>query len=562
MTTQTVAEFSLYAASRYLRSAVFIDDNIYNQVTATPDAIANIVIRQPKEVLRKEDESKEPAIEEKSKAAEPEPIEAPNVQFRTKDLVGSFAKHGIVCALYEPERDFRTDEESTVFKLCNAADLIALDWDFHENGVQGTRPKSLIGELIRSGNVVSPHHVRLIAIYTNTQSLYSISDSIYSYLEQIGIPVDSKSAYHLQAGATRIVILGKAGGAPRIEAEKLFTVSESTLASRLLKEFAEMNQGILPSCALLGMAAIRDNSRRILDKFHSTLDGQFLFHRALIRSSEEAFEQLPELLGDEFRAVIEDSGYRPEKIGEFIEKILPDIPIKPHVSPWTVNGRPCHELLPDFLTKSNELEKRLLNKKAALESDGAQPRKPLESAAAMLSVKDPEAYRRFAALLAIRTQYQEKHRALGFGVIIYNQETKEYSVCIIPPCDALRIKSTTSFPFWKLSTMGKGHPVFVENLNNELLNLVFESGKPSKHLWLAPFIPDVTKRLVIATKNDTNKYVFTSGNYKFEWVAQLKPTHAQRIANTVGQQLSRVGLTEAEWARITFKTEDEPVEPL
>jgi hypothetical protein len=187
--------------------------------------------------------------------------------------------------------------------------LVILDWDFHEDGVTGKKPNALIANLILSGNRVAPHHVRLIAIYTNTQSLHTIANSILQNLEGLGmkvVPVDATGCL-LQAGSSRVVVLGKSGGVARIATEQPFTVAEKDLAKRLLSEFASMNEGILPSCALLGMAAVRHNSRRILDKFPASLDAQFLLHRALIRPSEEAFDQLPELLGDEFRAIIEDS---------------------------------------------------------------------------------------------------------------------------------------------------------------------------------------------------------------------------------------------------------------
>jgi hypothetical protein len=36
---------------------------------------------------------------------------------------------------------------------------------------------------------------------------------------------------------------------------------------------------------------------------------------------------------------------------------------------------------------------------------------------------------------------------------------------------------------------------------------------------------------------------------KFEWVAELKPFHAQRMAEYVSREFSRVGLTESEWLR-------------
>jgi hypothetical protein len=558
MTPSSIADFSLQAATRYLQSAVFIDDDIYNHATANPDEIANVDIRQPKAVFQS-DVTREKAPAGEHIVTEKQNLgEIPRPPFRTKDLVGNFAQHGIVCALYEPEKNFPTDEKSTVFRLCETADLVILDWDFHEDGVKGTKPKALIEKLIASGNRVAPHHVRLIAIYTNTPSLWTIANSILQHLQSAAIAADLIGAnkLRLQAGAARVVVFGKAGGADRVAEEQSFTVAETALADTLLKEFAAMNQGILPSCALLGMAAVRQNSRRILDKFRSDLDGQFLLHRALIRSSEEAFDQLPELLGDEFRAVIEDADYKPDDTTKFVADSCADVPVKPHTNPWKVGGVDCHTILKAFWVEDNNLRKRLDGKDRELaKEDGAQPKKPTESIAVMCSVADADAHQRFAALLAIRTQYQINHRDLAFGAIVLKRNSQEYSVCIMPLCDCLRLKNTTAFPFWRLSTTGKGNPVIVQRDNGKLLKLIFENGRPSVYMWMATFTPDETRGIVTATRISSGEYTFKAGEIEFEWIAQLKPSHAQRIANTIGQQLSRVGLTEAEWARVTFASE-------
>ncbi|MGA6826950.1 response regulator receiver domain [Nitrospira sp. NS4] len=553
MTPESIADFSLLAAKKYLQSAVFIDDNIYNQATANPDA-GDIEIRQPKSVMKVVEKGGAPSAE---KAVILDSSEQSNRPFRTKDLVGSFAKHGIVCALYQPEKDFQADENSTIFNLCQTADLVILDWDFNEVGVQGARPKVLIENLIKSGNRVAPHHVRLIAIYTNTPSLQSIANSLFQHLEKIEIKpelINSPLRLQVQAGSTRVIILGKAGGVGRIESEKSFTVFEKDLADLLLREFSTMNQGILSSCALLGMAAVRQSSARILDKFHSDLDAQFLLHRALIRDSEEAFDQLPELLGDEFKAVIEDTEYRPYDLSRFVEMACAGVKVKAHASNWKQKDRPGEEVLREFLHKPNGLSEVLNGNKKA-EPIVNKPNNLVGSLADMCSVADTDAHCRFAALLAIRTQYQTKHRDLGFGSIVLNRKSDKYSVCIMPPCDSIRLTADTYFPFWELGGSGKGHPIIVQCGDDKWVELAFIPGKPSKYMRLVSFAPDRTRNIVMATIDTNQRYVFKSQDGEFEWVAQLKPSHAQRMANTIGQQLSRVGLTEAEWARMVFAKE-------
>ena len=45
--------------------------------------------------------------------------------------------------------------------------------------------------------------------------------------------------------------------------------------------------------------------------------------------------------------------------------------------------------------------------------------------------------------------------------------------------------------------------------------------------------------------------VRTIGNERtFEWVAELKSAHIQRMAEFVSREFSRVGLTESEWLRL------------
>jgi hypothetical protein len=60
---------------------------------------------------------------------------------------------------------------------------------------------------------------------------------------------------------------------------------------------------------------------------------------------------------------------------------------------------------------------------------------------------------------------------------------------------------------------------------------------------------------VIATNNGTD-FVFTaaSSGTSYRWIAELKPAHAQRVANLFASTFSRVGLDESEWGRLGSKS--------
>jgi hypothetical protein len=147
---------------------------------------------------------------------------------------------------------------------------------------------------------------------------------------------------------------------------------------------------------------------------------------------------------------------------------------------------------------------------------------------------------------------------LGFGTIVrYKVEQQTdwtYAFCLMPLCDGIRLDGRvtakpTAFPLWTLDASpnaGNGRGIVVELAKGAFLRLV-ASGKPRERLWMARFKADESG--TVRALGIDNTFVFR-GDQDFEWVAQAKPNHAQRIASDVGQKLSRVGLAEAEWLRL------------
>src|SRR5690606_13043883 len=112
--------------------------------------------------------------------------------------------------------------------------------------------------------------------------------------------------------------------------------AEDKLAGRVIDEFVKMHSGLLPSYALHGMSSVRRNSKKILDNFHGDMDGAFLLHRALILTSEDAFDQLPELLAEEVLAVILDEQIEPAQKIEIAKESASKIALKDQDLNWAV----------------------------------------------------------------------------------------------------------------------------------------------------------------------------------------------------------------------------------
>lgn len=71
-------------------------------------------------------------------------------------------------------------------------------------------------------------------------------------------------------------------------------------------------------------------------------------------------------------------------------------------------------------------------------------------------------------------------------------------------------------------------------------------------LWrLTVFSPSTDNGPVIASRGEkTSKFLFRSGNRAvYEWGGKLKPEFAQRNANRLATELSRVAVNNTEWLR-------------
>ena len=471
--------------------------------------------------------------------------------YHPKYLVESFARERMVCALYEPAKDFKTDPESELFRLCERADVVILDWEFHKD--PGKKVMDLIAGLVTVAQTTVPHHVRLCAIYTSTQNLKHVAQQIFDNLTGLKLAVRADGEYDLNAGSSRIIVLGKPTTGRPADQAAAAEVSETDLAERIIGEFAKMHSGILPSMALHGLASIRTNTKKILDKFRADMDGAFLTHRGLVWPSDDAFEQIPELLAEEALAVMIDNKLSADDAKGMADRAIDDMNLK---TVWT--GKDKNP------TKAGEFATRLLKEgPAAIRKEVNLDHRAIRKLHEELDVGKTRATERFAALYVTRTQYG-KDRYLEFGTIVRycvmttdkegnEKAERRYAVCLMPVCDCVRLAEGKPyrFPFWELkSAVGKGNSkgVVIELPNTEGFVELFSYGKPRDQLWMDEFVAGAQHMVTATIDGDT--FLLNGQTHVCEWVAQLKPSHAQRIAHDLGTSLARVGVIEAEWIRL------------
>lgn len=544
--------FSRNAVENFVQTVVFVDDKIY----APPPT--GTVIEKASAPRARKPATKSAAMRKmpSASAASLKVTEEPTL-FSPHDIQSSFAKKRIVCSLHQPPKRNSVGIESDTYKLCAAADIVIVDWDLY--GDDGDKAKALVENLVLQSLEEDPNQLRLVLIYTDSPDLFVISNQIFERLtENISEEIEYKDADKGLAFHTlnaRVVVLGKP--TERRAEFKSFEVNEADLADRSVCEFCKLADGFLQGGVLMGLAAIKKQSRRILTKFHSGLDAAFLSHRALGLPHVEAFDNITSLLVAEIEAVLKDSLPSPLIHDAVIsswceERWVPTARAQQFVS----KGEDVRGFAKEFCTKGmdiadcytsgkkSDLEKTikcLNNKSPKWPSSDAPYFKTLTSYLSKNTEGDD--HRELSILMSQRTYYNNK-RHLTTGTIVRESEgAKRYLLCLQPSCDSVRLTKETTFVF-----------CILQKTSGEKSSLVVSDGDSVTDLIYKPKVGNCITLIFKPSKGSVtaNSMEFSdcSVGKVYKWIAQLKPKHAQRAVEQFARELGRVGLTESEWLRL------------
>jgi len=436
---ETVSEYSRYAAQEFLQTVVFIDDQIYQPERGS--------VMEPKKIVSPKRRKKviEPVKDKPLVSTQSDQVNEP-MEFSSHDIVDSFAKKGIVCSLYQPNRLASVSPAHDIFSLCLAADVVIVDWDLYGDG--GERTLELVNELIQRAVRDVPEQLRLILVYTQEINLGSIANSLYEKVSaSIGDdfePLQEEGGLAFHTNNSRISILGKAGR-PRIDVSEDHIVEEKDLAEIAVKEFSKLASGLLLAATLLGLAEIRKNSRKVLSKFNENLDPAFLTHKAMCPPGDDASSHLIPLLVSEIESILEDALPTP-----LITCSL--------LSDWCKNvWQPGEHLQSSDFFENVSTDIRTIAEAICLkgfdEADQVQlklnknVRNVRKAGKILLNSEDDDSNHRFSHLMASRTFYGDKQKTLKLGTIIRGETCEKYFLCVQPVCDSVRLNGDTKFLF-------------------------------------------------------------------------------------------------------------------
>ena len=534
MPEQTFKVFSRGVVEGFLQTVVVLDDGAY----MTPDEPVT-------ELVEPDDATSIPEEVEEIEEAEPGTPRRPPNALDAQALIGSFAGRGLVCGVLLPWND--DDQSAATLAASRRADIVILDWQLGDDGEMAT---GIIRTLVAT-DAAAGGRLRMLAVYTASPDLEAVRTKVAEALQGFEAAIGKNGTLALKAQHARIVFVRKGA-----TSQATGTVAEADLADCLIDEFVELGKGLLANVALGSIASIRDETHRVLARFHPLLDAAFLSHRILLVTPEDAEGYAIDLLTSEFQSILRGRGLGGTNAGrEVILLALKEIEAAGGqfqlMSVRNSSSNPTRVTVDDLMKLVDRGPEGLAEIANVGGSRSAQS--SLHQRIYLLLSNDVAAgmaaHHEFARVSAHArergTVAPDWVARLDLGSIV--RAGDEYLVCIQPTCDAVRLSGPAQFIFATLSANDNEFDVVVKNVDGGEVCLKLNT--QASKIRAISFAPNPAAGAVMSS-GVTDGFKFTSVSDEiFVWLCDLRTSFAQRFVHRIASNLSRIGLDEFEWQR-------------
>jgi len=469
-----------------------------------------------------------------------------------KKVTDAFARAGLICALLAPGPGEEVDDE--FLKTARRADLVILDWVFNRD--EGRMALGLLKGVLRKDEAPERQRLRTIVVYTGQVDLHGIASKVREVIDEAYTDCDlalTDNGLSITKGPVRAAVFAKETAPDLPGALANRRVLFEDLPARARSEFAVLTNGLVTSVALAALAALRDDTHRILKVLSPGLDAAYLGHRSALPEPTDAEAQLVALVSSEMRSVIED-----HDIGRYAQHGV--------LNRWLAQAMPGKSQFGQLidatrrlsLAQVEEMLRTGLGKDQALDAiaETAQVSKSyltkVKKAATRVFVESvgaaDEADDQFGNRMALRTTYSRPLRSLHLGTIVLGPEG-QYLVCVQPLCDSVRIFKVRAFPFLRLERASRSKTSFVVpgRKSGTWQHLLLTSNP--RDLVIARFKPNSSK--LVAPRPSGPPHIFKDTSHKrYSWVGELKQEFAQKVAVDLAQEFAQVAVDDAEMFRI------------
>lgn len=531
-TVEDYQERSRKLARRFLQTAVVVDDEAYMGSEQDNEPREEVV--PPSRTSGQNDQ--EP-VQRRSQHS----LDAGSV-------IDSFSQLGVICGVIRPT--------GSALEAMRKADIVVLDWFLRDDDSQYTL--NLLGNLLAGES--DRNSLRLVSIYTGEAQLEKVCAGVVDKLTEASLkPVQDNAGATISYQHGHVVLYAKSN-VNLANAFKGRSVAERDLPGKLIEDFASMTSGLLPAIALTSLAAVREGAHKVLDRFSSDLDPAFLAHRMCLTNPDDAERQIVDNIAEEFRGLMDNAVAEASPAGVEAVKCWMRKYHQVEISKFKEfmpNGK-AHNLESDIDLVSRGFYPCGRNDNKNDKKINSQiNRKYIESLSELLSGNNNNALgldEQLAWIMSFRTVYNEPPPTLWLGSVLSEQsessdEGKSHLICMRPRCDCVRLEKKTVFFFISLVNKSEAKKQVVVRFDDdrfERLGIEFDSA-----YWVCKeFEPSQEHESVIAEKGDNDRFEFTdSCSNRYTWRGELKAEYAQRIAQSLAAELSRVAVDESEWLR-------------
>jgi hypothetical protein len=562
-------ETSLEISKRFLQTAVVVDDGSFSKRLSDVEVPTEIV--DPTELSPEEIETLKTSISDGTSSP-------PNFGLDSDAVLDGFWNEGLICSVLKPTDEVPIASEPYT-TLLKKADLIVLDWNLVKDGQQDNGQQ--VKEVIRS--LVSPEEggsrFRVVVIYTGGTNLAQADEELSNLLAERNFRADG---YLHRRGHTVIAVFAKAGGiADTPDASRQF--GEAELAKKCIEIFSEATRGLLSNAVLKGLALVRQESHKLLERFGDNCDPAFLVHRMLTRPPADVEDQIVPLIVAELEAILAEGGAGTsvgfEAVSEYLEhrrktnrlnlsvwddrddKVLEAVSVAMRDGLESDHAIRAFKSLRDnpYLAVPQEEEQGNVKEQEGAEVDLAKTHRLCQSLSGSEDI-NTGSFDELSMLMSLQQGYGDLPPMLGPGTIV--KEGARFWLCVQPACDSVRISNARVFPFLKLTKQTGDRFDYIVRMSDgtcvrlrvekRLYEGILVKFKPDMGVVRAKRVADtfefVSAPETVEVNSNGRKYTETKTR-SFIFVSQVKVLHALREADRLASELGRVGLTEFEWIR-------------
>jgi len=495
-------------------------------------------------------------------------------ELRAQELIDIFAERGLICSIIEPDENQLELLPQRVVKVARHADLIILDWKLYQS--IGDTTVQIIKDIIESDRGTDGR-LRTIAIYTGEKDIHGIAERISLAIDGLLLEGKEEGCVVEKNKFVRIAVFAK-DHVSVLQQYSNRKVSLNDLPDKLISEFSKITSGLVANVALDSLAALRTNTHLLLAKLHSGIDIPFLTHRALLPRPDDSAEYLIDLIAAEIRVLLDQYEVEKNASSDVVQRWLASnyndnstYLLGSSGSSDNLNFENMNDLLKNGICNWNFPGQGISEKKQ--DSKKRELHKYISQALCQDGRCADDLDNEFAILTSLGRQYSSKSNndvfKLTLGTILEQElhlenpdVSAKYWLCIQPRCDSSRIEKNRSFPLLPLEVVAGDNKFsfIVKSFEGNIIKLKL-LGK-AHNVKMECFTSDpsrggavIANQIHLPTEDETTpcvnskSFFETTEGTKYFWIAELKRDHAQRVANSFANNLSRVGLNESEWLR-------------